>query len=75
MDKDFKTGSELLAAFNFPSREAKLEQAVKALMQQLDDIHREHKKQSLADNINNEEIFCSCADAYRMGHAALVCKG
>jgi hypothetical protein len=71
MTEEYMTGSELLAQFNLPTREAKLEQAVKALMEQLEQLHLEHENQSLADNIDNQEVFCSCADAYRMAHTAL----
>lgn len=71
MSKDYMSGGELLAQFNLPTREAKLEQAVKALMSELDCLHYEHEEQSLADNIDNQAMFCSCADAYRMGHTAL----
>lgn len=70
-EQEYMTGAELLTAFNLTSREQKLEQAVKALMQELDNLHCEHKNQSLADGIDNTEMFCSCADAYRIGHAAL----
>lgn len=70
-DYDYLTGAELLAAFNLTTKEQKLEQACKALMQELESIHHECKAQSLADNIDNPEVFCSCADAYRMGHTAL----
>lgn len=68
---DYLTGAELLAGFGCNTREAKLEQAVKALMSELNDLHIECKAQSLWDNIDNPEIFCTCADAYRMGHEAL----
>lgn len=69
--RDYMTGAELIAQFNLPTREAKLEQAVKALMEQLESLHVEHEEQSLAENLENPEIYCSCADAYRMGHEAL----
>jgi len=68
---DYMTGEELLAAWNLTTREQRLEQAVKALVQEIESLHREYKKQSLADNLTNPEVFCSCADAYRMGQAAL----
>lgn len=67
---EYKSGAELLAAFP-KSREQKLEIACRALMKALDEIHTECKDQSLADNLTNTEIFCGCADAYRMGHEAL----
>lgn len=69
--REYMSGGELLAAFKLTTREQKLEQAVKALMEELDRSHVEHKNQSLADNIDNQDVFCSCADAYRMGHTAL----
>lgn len=68
---EYRTGDELLAAFNLTTREDKLAQAVIALMNVLDEIHEDCKAQSLANNLLNQDIFCSCADAYRMGHAAL----
>jgi len=67
-------GEELLDQFNLTTREQRLEQAVKALMDQLESLHTTHESQSLADNLTNLEVFCSCADAYRMGHAALSLK-
>jgi len=69
--QDYMTGAELLAQFNCTTREQKLEQAVKALMNQLNDLHIECNAQDLSQNIDNEDILCSCADAYRMGHEAL----
>ncbi|SRR5258707_14390923 len=71
MFKDYMTGAELLAAWNLTTREEKLEQAVKALMQELESSHCVHEEQSLADNLENTKVSCSCADAYRMGHEAL----
>lgn len=71
MSREYMSGGELLAQFNLPTRETKLEQAVKALMNELDRLHYEHEEQSLADNIDNQNVFCSCSDAYRMGHTAL----
>lgn len=68
---EYKSGAELLDAFEDKTREQKLERAVKALMDQLEYLHGELHLQSLADNINNKEMHCSCADAYRMGHEAL----
>jgi hypothetical protein len=67
----FKTGAELLAAFDLHTREQKLEQSVRALMQELELIHSIYHNQSLQDTIDNPLVFCSCADAYRMGHEAL----
>ncbi len=68
---DYKSGDDLLAAFELTTREQRLEQAVKAIMQELERLHKEHLRQSLKNNITNERVFCSCADAYRMGHEAL----
>ncbi len=68
---DYKSGDDLLAAFDLTTREQRLEQAVKAMMQELERLHREHLRQSLRNNVNNKHVFCSCADAYRMGYAAL----
>ena len=65
------SGKKLLAKWNLTTREQRLEQAVKALMQEIESLHCEHKNQSLANNLNNLKVFCSCADAYRMGHEAL----
>jgi hypothetical protein len=68
---EYKSGADLLAAFNLTTREQKLEQAVKALMQELNSVHIEHHNQDLDEHLEDENIFCSCADAYRMGHEAL----
>lgn len=70
-ENDYKSGEELLAAFNCITREEKLTQAVKALMTEIERLHVEHKEQSLVENLTNTKIYCSCADAYRMGHEAL----
>jgi len=64
-------GEELLSQFNLITREQRLERAVKALMHEVNSLHKTHQMQSLADNLTNPKISCSCADAYRMGHAAL----
>lgn len=48
-----------------------MESRVQALMEQLERIHVDQQRQSLSANLLNEEICCSCADAYRMGHASL----
>ncbi len=69
--RTYMDGEELLNQFNLITREQRLEQAVKALMHKVDSLHKTHQVQSLADNLTNPEVFCSCADAYRMGHAAL----
>lgn len=70
-DREYQSGEELLAGWKCVTRSAKLERAVIALMAELDRLHVEHEGQSLAENITNRDIFCSCADAYRIGHAAL----
>lgn len=67
----FKTGSDLLNSWHCESREDKLERACSALMSILEDIHTSHRGQSLKANVTNPAIYCSCADAYRMGHEAL----
>jgi hypothetical protein len=69
--EQYRSGAALLAAFGADTRERKLEQAVKSLMSQLEELHVDCHHQSLGENIDNEEIFCGCADAYRMGHEAL----
>lgn len=66
------TGQDLLTKFGCKTREEKLERAVKALMSELEDLHRATHRQSLKENLTNQEVFCSCADAYRMGDAALI---
>lgn len=72
LEKEYMTGAELFAAFpELVTREQKLERACEALMQELESLHVEHKEQSLAENIDNPKVYCSCADAYRMGHTAL----
>jgi len=68
---NYRTGATLLAQWNCNTREQKLERACKALMESLERFHEEYEGQSLAENLENEEIYCSCADAYRMGHEAL----
>lgn len=68
---EFQSGAELLAAWGLTTREAKLERAVLALMGELDELHQAQHRQSLADNLANTEMFCGCADAYRMGAEAL----
>ena len=69
--RTYMDGEELLGQFNLTTREQRLEQAVKALMQNIERLHLECQEQSLADNLTNPEVFCSCVDAYRMGYAAL----
>ena len=69
--RTYMDGEELLSQFDLTTREQRLEQAVKALMHVLDNLHWDYHKQSLAENLTNPKVFCSCADAYRMGAAAL----
>ncbi len=69
--RTYMDGEELLGQFDLTTREQRLEQAVKALMDALDTLHKIHQAQSLDDNLTNPKVFCSCADAYRMGAAAL----
>ncbi|WBU27549.1 hypothetical protein OOZ54_12675 [Rhodopseudomonas palustris] len=54
-----------------PEQEDTVEASVRAMMSQLDRLHVEQKNQSLAGSIDDQEVFCSCSDAYRMGAAAL----
>ncbi len=66
---EFMTGKQLLAQCG--TREQRLERACRALMEQLNQLHVEYKYQDLSEHIDDPNIFCSCADAYRMGHEAL----
>jgi hypothetical protein len=66
-----QTGEQLLTAFYCKTREHKLEQAVMALMDNLNQLHIALHDQDLKENFANPDIACSCADAYRMGHEAL----
>ena len=68
---EYKSGADLLAAFNYNSREKKLAQACKALMEELNAYHIKTHNLCLHDNLTNRDVFCSCADAYRMGYEAL----
>ena len=68
---DFRSGEQLLRQWGCRTNEDRLHFACSALMNQLDQLHMEKHGQSLKNNLNNEEVFCSCADAYRMGHEAL----
>lgn len=70
-DPMYHNGEQLLAAFGCKTREEKLECAVIALMRELNDAHIYHHGESLEDNLTTTSQFCSCADAYRMGHEAL----
>lgn len=71
LSPNYLTGMQLLTQFGCVTREEKLEQAVLALMDQINDLHIECKGQSLADNVENKDVYCSCVDAYRMGVEAL----
>ena len=68
---EYKSGADLLAAFNYNSREKKLAQACIALMEELNAHHIKTHNMCLRDNLTNRDVFCSCADAYRMGYEAL----
>lgn len=68
---EYQSGAALLASWKCTTREQKLEQACKALMQEIENLHCVHKKQSLIANLTNPNIFCGCADAYRMGCEAI----
>jgi hypothetical protein len=67
-NSEFRTGSQLLAEWGCQTREKRLERAVIALMGQLNELHKDIHGQDLEATITNESVFCSCADAYRMGH-------
>ena len=67
-DEIFRSGAQLLAEWGCQSREQKLERACMALMEQLNEAHKEC---DLAEHLTDEAVACSCADAYRMGHEAL----
>lgn len=68
---EFRSGAALLAAWGCTTREQKLERAVKALMSEINELHGNIHGHQLRGNEANEDIFCSCIDAYRMGHEAL----
>jgi hypothetical protein len=68
---EHKTGKQLLSNFGCETRTDKLERAVGTLMAVLNELHIETKGQCLITNLHNPNIFCSCADAYRMGLEAL----
>lgn len=70
-DEMFQTGAQLLAAWGCRTREQKLERACMALMEELNSLHIERKDIDLAAHLTNQNVSCSCADAYRMGHEAL----
>lgn len=70
-EREYKTGAELLDACGCQTREKKLEQACKALMEQLNGLHICEHKQDLSKLLTDQTVTCSCADAYRMGEEAL----
>ena len=70
-DDFFRSGAQLLAEWGCKSHEQKLERACAALMDGLNDLHKQHKNCDLAEHLSDESTSCSCADAYRMGHEAL----
>lgn len=69
--QEFRTGAALLAHWGCFNREQKLEQACKALMAIINEDHETRHGQDLAKTLDDPNVFCSCADAYRMGHEAL----
>lgn len=71
-NSEYKSGEELLADWECKTKEEKLIRAVKALMENLERLHVNHNNQSLSENLHNPNVYCSCADAYRMGYAALT---
>ena len=68
---DYISGAALLASWGCITREQKLEQAVKSLMAVLNEKHIEEHGQCLLEHLSDPDVFCSCAEAYRMGHEAL----
>lgn len=68
---EYQSGAALLAAHGCTTREEKLTVACRALMQELENLHVEYEDQSLADSVDDRDVFCGCADAYRMGREAL----
>jgi hypothetical protein len=69
--QEYQSGATLLASWNCRTKEEKFQRAVMALMEQLNELHLDIHGQDLEMNLENEEVLCSCADAYRMGHEAL----
>lgn len=66
---DYISGAELLEGCN--THEEKLERACAALIDELNELHIRFIGQDLRLGIDDPHIFCSCADAYRMGAEAL----
>lgn len=69
--REYQSGGALLAQWGCLSREQKLERACRALMQELNSTHIDYHGQDLSRTLEDKDVFCSCADAYRMGHEAL----
>jgi hypothetical protein len=67
----YQTGRGLLTDWGCKTREEKLARACKALMGAVNDLHIELKNQDLAKLLTDKNVYCSCADAYRMGYEAL----
>lgn len=67
----FKTGAQLFAEWGCKTHEQKLERACAALMEQVNQLHREFHDKDLFEHLNVQYVDCSCADAYRMGFEAL----
>jgi hypothetical protein len=67
----FRTGAQLLSEWGCKSREQRLERACAALMEQLNEIHKNHHGQNLFEHLTAHYVDCSCADASRMGFEAI----
>lgn len=67
-DSDVRTGAQLLVEWNCVTREQKLERACIALTSTLNELH----KAQLLQDLEDQQLFCSCADAYKMGREALL---
>lgn len=70
-DGTYRSGAQLLSEWGCKTREAKLARACAALMEQLNQKHKDHDDLDLSKHLTDEGISCSCADAYRMGYEAL----
>jgi len=66
------SGDDLLEDWKCKTREERLERAVIALMSELNNLHIDYQGESLRENLDNPNVYCSCSDAYRMGHEALL---
>lgn len=69
--EEYRSGAALLAEWQCKTKEQKLERACLALMAALEELHVNYEEQSLEQNLDNHDVFCSCSDAYRMGKEAL----